>query len=330
MSGVEWVEIDANHAGQRIDNFLLARLKGVPKSRIYRILRKGEVRVNKKRVKPEYKLQNGDKVRVPPVRTAEKEGAAIVIPASIKAALESPLFEDDALLIVNKPSGLAVHGGSGLAWGAIEALRTLRPELAFLELAHRLDRATSGVLILAKSRPALLGIQAQLRRESARKIEKSYLAVLGGVGLSEPQTVTAALSVTRNAEGKKQSVVRDDAAAQPAKSVFLPMDAGEGWQQVRIQLFTGRMHQARAHAKAIERPILGDPLYGDWQANKAAQQRWQLRRTMLHSESYAFDHPVSGERMSVKATMADDMQAVLAKMRESEANGATDDAADDA
>lgn len=313
MSGVEWLEIGANHAGQRVDNFLLTRLKGVPKSRVYRLLRKGEVRVNKKRVKPEYRLQTGDVLRLPPVRVSETKAIGVV-PDSVKHALGEPIFEDEALLVINKPAGLAVHGGSGLKWGVIEALRQMRPQADFLELAHRLDRETSGVLLLAKSREALLGVQQQLRREDG-KLEKSYLAILGGKPLDSPKTVNVALEVGRNAEGKKISRVSEDAAAQTSKSVFLPIEQGEGWQSVRIQLMTGRMHQARVHAKAIQRPILGDALYGDWAANKAAQKRWGVSRVMLHSESYAFDHPLSGKRMSVKAPLAADMQAVREKMR---------------
>ena len=205
---VQLVDIDAAQAGQRVDNFLLTRLKGVPKSRIYRLLRKGEVRVNKKRIKPIYRLQAGDQLRIPPVRIAQ-EGEPVPIPGWVNPALQPALHEDDALLVVNKPPGLAVHAGSGLAFGVIEALRDAHPKWPFIELVHRLDRETSGVLILAKTRAALLAVQTQLRREEGAKVAKAYIAILAGPPLEQPQTVTARLQQSHNAQGKKTHA-RDD------------------------------------------------------------------------------------------------------------------------
>ena len=311
---VQMVEIDAGQAGQRIDNFLLTRLKGVPKSRVYRILRKGEVRVNKKRVKPVYRLQLGDEVRIPPVRMAAANEGKLILPEYIKQALQTVIYKDEALLVVNKPAGLAAHVGSGLAFGAIEALRSMHPDWSFLELTHRLDRETSGVLILAKQRAALVALQSQLRREADGVVAKSYLALLSGPRMLQPETVTLALDQQRNGQGKKQSV--PSAEGQAAKSVFLPIEPVGPYTLVRIQLHTGRMHQARAHALAIGRPIVGDPLYGDWAVNKAAKQ-WQIHRTQLHSEAYAFAHPISGEQLKLKAPLAQDMRDSIALLKAS-------------
>ena len=264
FSQVSWVLVSEHQQGQRIDNFLFRHLKGVPKSRVYRIIRKGEVRVNKARIKPEYKLQCGDKIRIPPIRLAEPNRAEFEVPAWVRAAINKPLFEDEALIVINKPSGLAVHGGSGVAFGLIEAMRQLEPDRPFLELAHRIDRETSGCIVLAKSRPVLNQLHEQFRREQG-KMEKSYLAILCG-DLQQVTTVNAALRQTRDAQGFKRVVV--DKQGQVARSTFMPLEAFERASYARILLYTGRMHQARAHAESIALPILGDKLYGNWDANK--------------------------------------------------------------
>lgn len=305
--GVSFVQIDENHHGQRLDNFLLNQLKGVPKSRIYRIVRKGEVRVNKGRVKPEYKLQSGDNVRIPPVRVASKQGDVASLPGRVRSALQTPIYEDQHIIALNKPSGLAVHGGSGTAFGVIEAMRFLYPDWPYLELAHRIDRQTSGCLLLAKSRIVLNHLHAQFRRESQQFIEKSYLAILSGEPLDEVKSVEAKIGQSRDANGIKKSKI--DTQGQSAKSVFMPLQVNDKFSYVRITLKTGRMHQARVHAAFLSRPILGDSLYGNWERNKAAKSLG-AKRCMLHSESYQFLHPVSLEVVKIKAPISDDFASV--------------------
>ncbi len=295
--------IDSCHAGQRLDNYLLSQLKGVPKSRIYKIVRKGEVRINKGRVKPDYKLQDGDVVRIPPVRVAQPNEAISHLPGWVRAAMLAPIFEDEHILAINKPSGLAVHGGSGNAYGVIEALRFLHPDWPFLELAHRIDRQTSGCLLLAKSRPVLNDLHTQFRREGESELEKTYLAFLTGAPLSEVRSVTAHIAQARNAQGIKLAKI--DPQGQSAKSVFMPLRSDKQHSFARIILHTGRMHQARVHAQFLQRPVLGDDLYGNWQANKAAQALGGSR-CMLHSATYQFVHPVSGSTTKVKAPPSED------------------------
>jgi 23S rRNA pseudouridine955/2504/2580 synthase len=310
FSTVSWIEITEHQHAQRIDNFLFRLLKGVPKSRIYRILRKGEVRVNKSRVKPEYKLQKGDTLRIPPIRTPQSEPGTIVIPAWVRAAVSQPLFEDDALIVINKPAGLAVHGGSGIEFGLIEVMRQLKPEQPFLELVHRIDRETSGCLLLAKSRPALNQLHQQFRREEGQ-MEKVYLAVLSG-GLSEVNTVNAPLLQSRDGNGMKRAVI--DPKGQAAKSTFMPIEVFDKASYVRILLYTGRMHQARVHATHLGLPILGDKLYGDRDANRKHRSTG-VKRCLLHAERYQLNHPLSGEMMQFNAPLPRDFNDVLMTLR---------------
>lgn len=310
FSQVSWVIVSEHQLGQRIDNFLFRHLKGVPKSRVYRILRKGEVRVNKSRIKPEYKLQVGDKIRIPPVRVAESNSQELDIPAWVRDAIKRPLFEDEALIVINKPSGLAVHGGSGVAFGLIEAMRQLEPDRPFLELAHRIDRETSGCIVLAKSRPVLNQLHEQFRREQG-KMEKSYLAILSGT-LKQVTTVNSALRQTRDAQGMKRMVV--DSRGQAARSTFMPLETFKMASYVRILLYTGRMHQARVHADSMALPILGDQLYGNWDINKQLRTMG-VKRCMLHAERYQFDHPLSGKLLRLDAPLPKDFQDVMANFR---------------
>lgn len=314
FSQVSWVLVSEHQQGQRIDNFLFRHLKGVPKSRVYRILRKGEVRVNKSRIKPEYKLQNGDKIRIPPIRLAVPNRQAFDVPAWVRAAIDKPLFEDEALIVINKPSGLAVHGGSGVAFGLIEAMRQLVPDRPFLELAHRIDRETSGCIILAKSRPALNQLHEQFRREQG-KLEKSYLAILSG-DLQQVTTINSALRQARDAQGMKRVVV--DKQGQAARSTFMPLETFKQASYARILLYTGRMHQARVHADSIAFPILGDKLYGNWDVNKQVRAKG-VKRCMLHAERYQFDHPLSGKLLRLDAPLPKDFKDVLANFRRSNA-----------
>lgn len=311
FSNVSWVDIGEGQHGQRIDNFLFKHLKGVPKSRVYRILRKGEVRVNKGRVQPSYKLQTGDKLRIPPIRTAQLNSDELIVPAWVTAAIDKPIYEDEVLFVINKPAGLAVHGGSGIAFGLIEAVRKLRPQASFMELVHRIDRETSGCIILAKTRPALNKLHQQFRREEGQ-LQKSYLSVLSGQ-LSEVKTVTAALQQTRDDKGMKRVMV--DSAGQKAKSTFMPITAFGGVASyVRIQLYTGRMHQARVHAASIGLPILGDKIYGNWEVNRKMQKQ-SVSRCLLHAERYQLEHPETGKQLQLIAPLPQEFSRVLENLQ---------------
>ncbi|MEE9447761.1 MAG: RluA family pseudouridine synthase [Arenicellales bacterium] len=311
FSQVSWQEIDEHSVGQRIDNFLMRILKGVPKSRVYRILRKGEVRVNKKRAKPDYKLKLGDQLRIPPIRVAQKNDNELILPAWVRAAIDQPIFEDEAMIAINKPSGLAVHGGSGIEFGLIEAMRQLKPDWPFLELVHRIDRETSGCILLAKSRTVLNELHTQFRRE-AGQVGKSYLALLSG-DLSEITTVNSALLQSRDEKGMKR--VNVDESGQSAKSTFMPLETFKQASYVRIQLYTGRMHQARVHAASLDLPILGDKIYGDWEANRAMKPLG-VKRCMLHAERYQLNHPLTGKLVQFKAPMPEDFERALQALSE--------------
>ena len=297
---VVWSEVDETSQGQRIDNFLLKVLKGVPKSHIYRILRSGQVRVNSGRVDATYRLQGGDRIRIPPVRTGRRAPAS-VLPAS-RPAFQS-LLEDDWLLAINKPAGIAVHGGSGVSQGVIERLRAQRPDLKFLELAHRLDRDTSGVLLLAKKRSALTALHAQLREGS---IDKRYLVLVLGRWRNRKQSVQMPLHkfVTR---GGERRVVVDEAGAA-AHTLFTLVKRWPHFSLLEAQLKTGRTHQIRVHLEHLGHPIAGDDKYGDFVANKALSARG-LKRMYLHATSIAFRHPESGRRVHVVAPVPAELSA---------------------
>lgn len=310
FSQVSWVIVSEHQQGQRIDNFLFRHLKGVPKSRVYRILRKGEVRVNKSRTKPEYKLQNGDKIRIPPIRVSGSSTQEFEVPGWVRNAIKQPIFEDEALIVINKPSGLAVHGGSGVAFGLIEAMRQLEPDRPFLELAHRIDRETSGCIVLAKSRQVLNQLHEQFRREQG-KMEKSYLAIISG-DLQQVTSVNSALRQTRDTKGMKRVVV--DSQGQAARSTFMPLESFQQASYARVLLYTGRMHQARAHADSIDLPILGDKLYGNWDVNRRVRVMG-VKRCMLHAERYQLDHPLSGNLLRLDAPLPVDFKDVLENFR---------------
>ena len=281
---VRWIDVVDEEAGQRIDNYLLARLKGVPKSRIYRILRSGEVRINSKRVEASQRVAAGDRIRVPPVRTAERDDP---VPAPhFKLPI---LFEDEAFVAIDKPSGLAVHGGSGVAHGVIESLRSMRPQARFLELAHRLDRETSGVLLVAKRRTALTALHERLRN---RNMDKRYLVGVAGRFRNEMQRVRAALEKRTTAAGEKRVSVSE--SGQQAETVFRRLARGGEFSLLEAELLTGRTHQIRVHLAHLGHPVLGDDKYGDFELNKRLR-REGLKRMFLHAHSLAFDHPLTGE-----------------------------------
>ncbi len=295
-----WLEVDEGGAGQRIDNFLVSRLKGVPKSHVYRILRSGEVRVNSGRVAASHRLQLGDRVRVPPIRVAEREAGPAPAPA-----MELPvLFEDDHVLAVDKPAGLAVHGGSGVAHGAIERLRSARPEAKFLELVHRLDRETSGVLLLAKKRSALVALQDALRE---RGMDKRYLAAVAGRVRDELRRVKVALRKFATAEGDRRVAV-DEREGRAAETVFRRLARNDEFSLLEAELLTGRTHQIRVHLAHIGNPILGDAKYGDFALNKALRKRG-LKRMFLHAARLAFTHPATGERVVVRSPLPAELEA---------------------
>jgi len=311
--GVQHVTVDAGHAGQRLDNFLLTALKGVPRTHVYRLLRKGEVRVNKGRSKPDYRLQEGDVVRLPPVRRAESNGKNLAALAAASGRLdwllERVLYEDESLLVIDKPSGLAVHGGSGVSVGLIEALRELRPHTPFLELAHRLDRDTSGCLLIAKSRPALMHLHDLLREGG---LDKRYLALVAGPWRGGTRHVDAALEATRPQSGERR--VEVDEEGKESASDFTPREKFADTALVEVRLLTGRMHQARVHAAHIGHPIAGDDKYGERDFNQR-MKRQGLTRLFLHAARLEFRHPLGGRKMRIEAPLPIELERVLEKLR---------------
>jgi 23S rRNA pseudouridine955/2504/2580 synthase len=300
-AAVSWIDVSEDEAGQRIDNYLLARLKGVPKSRIYRILRSGEVRINSKRVAASDRVAAGARIRVPPVRVAARDEA---VPAPhYKLPI---LYEDEAILAIDKPAGIAVHGGSGVAHGVIESLRSMRPEARFLELAHRLDRETSGVLLLAKKRSALTALHEMMR---TRTMDKRYLVAVAGRFRNERQRVRAALAKHVNREGEKRVSVAE--GGQEAETIFRRISRGSDASLLEAELVTGRTHQIRVHLAHLGHPVLGDDKYGDYELNHALRKNG-LKRMFLHAASLAFTHPLTGEALRIEAPLP----AELARFRD--------------
>ena len=310
-ASVKMLEISDDEAGQRIDNYLLTKLKGVPKSLIYRIVRKGEVRVNKGRVKPEYKLQAGDIVRVPPVRVSEKMQAPISNKLNKVASLEKQIiFEDDCLLVLNKPSGIAVHGGSGLSFGVIEGLRALRPEARFLELVHRLDRDTSGILLVAKKRSALRNLHEQLR---IKTVQKDYLALVRGQWQSHVKVIQAPLLKNELASGERIVKVSQD--GKPSETRFSIEERYPNATLIKASPVTGRTHQIRVHTLHAGHPIAMDDKYGDKDFD-TEMRLLGLNRLFLHAASIRFEHPKTGETLRLNAPLDDNMKAILKKLRD--------------
>jgi 23S rRNA pseudouridine955/2504/2580 synthase len=308
QTGVEIVEISVDLAGQRLDNFLLNRLKGAPRSLIYRIVRRGEVRVNKGRIRPDYRLKAGDTVRIPPVRLAPRP-APIRPSERILHQLDAAiLYEDDRLLILNKPSGLAVHGGSGLSYGVIEGLRALRPKAPYLELVHRLDRDTSGCLLIAKKRSALRRLHEMLRNN---RMDKRYLALLRGEWQDGSRRITAPL--LKNVLSSGERMVRVDPAGKPALSIFRPLAVGKTASLVEVKLETGRTHQVRVHAASQDHPIAGDDKYGDADFNRRIRQIG-LKRLFLHASALRFQLAEGETAIEVTAPLDNDLQHVLQRL----------------
>jgi 23S rRNA pseudouridine955/2504/2580 synthase len=293
---VTWLEVGEESAAQRIDNFLLRQLKGVPKSHVYRVLRSGEVRVNSGRVKPDYRVRIGDKVRIPPIRVAAANPKPPAKPFGLPI-----VHEDSSLLVVDKPSGVAVHGGSGVSFGVIELLRAARPEAKLLELAHRLDRDTSGLLIVAKKRSALVELHRMLRDG---EVEKIYEAFVKGRWKGGPRELKDSLHKYVTAKGERRVSVHDD--GQSAITKVKPLQAGENVSHLELRLMTGRTHQIRVHLAHAGHPVLGDDKYGDFELNRALA-RQGVKRLFLHARRLAFKHPADGKAIVLESPLPDDM-----------------------
>jgi 23S rRNA pseudouridine955/2504/2580 synthase len=307
---VQFIEITDSNAGQRLDNFLLSLEKGVPKSRLYRALRKGEVRVNKGRKKQTYKLQLGDTVRIPPLRVTEKTISNTVSDFLRQQLNECVLHEDDDLLILNKPSGLAVHAGSGIEQGIIEALRIIRSELPFLELVHRLDRDTSGCLLLAKSRTALLNLQQQMIEHD---INKRYLTLLKGSWGHDEKKIIAPLLKNTMSAGERMVQVNEE--GKYAETLFIPLQQFVDAQLTEVVLFTGRTHQIRVHAKHIGHPLAGDDKYGQRAFNKQMKKAG-LKRLFLHAWKLGITHPKTNQALNIEAPIPNTLQTLINKMKD--------------
>jgi 23S rRNA pseudouridine955/2504/2580 synthase len=315
---VKLVKVDEDSAGQRLDNFLISRLKGVPKTHVYRIIRSGEVRVNKGRAAAETRVLAGDLVRLPPVRVSEKMAEKLENPPP---AREFPvLFEDEHLIAIDKPAGVAVHGGSGVSFGVIEQLRQARPGARFLELVHRLDRETSGILLVAKRRSALTRLQDQFR---GRETGKTYLALVVGAWPANKKVIDVPLHKYLRADGERRVkvVARDDpdgmrsvTLVKAAQRISLgdgERGSGAGANRVftllEVTIRTGRTHQIRVHLASQGHPIAGDDKYGDFELNKLLQKQG-LKRMFLHAWRLQFDHPASGERIELLAALPPDLK----------------------
>ncbi|HEU0203356.1 MAG TPA: RluA family pseudouridine synthase [Burkholderiaceae bacterium] len=304
---VAYLQVTAAAAGQRLDNFLLRVAKGVPKSHVYRIVRSGEVRVNKARAKAEQRLEEGDEVRIPPLRvgdSAGREGRGPVVPA-----VPPVLYEDEHLMAVDKPAGLAAHGGSGVSFGLIEQVRAARPNQAFLELVHRLDRETSGLLLLAKTRRALVGLHEALRGGA---VEKHYLALVVGHWHNDRQHVRAGLRKFLTTEGERRVAV--DPEGLPSHTVFNLQRRFGAYSLLEAELKTGRTHQIRVHLAHLGFPIIGDDKYGDFALNKRLAKGEvgpRFGRMFLHAASMRFHHPVSSVPLALESPLPPDCQEFL-------------------
>jgi len=297
---VRFLQIETEQAGQRIDNFLLRECKGVPKSHIYKAIRNGEVRVNKGRIQADYRLEEGDTVRVPPLRLPKPDEPRPVPPAAFPV-----VYEDDALIVIDKPAGVAVHGGSGVSFGVIEQLRASRPEARFLELAHRLDRETSGLLMIAKKRSALVALHDMLRESRGRK---RYLALVVGDWVNDRQHLRQPLLKWLTPSGERR--VRVDASGKQAHTIVTLKKRYGRYTLVEAELRTGRTHQIRVHLASAGHPIVGDEKYGP-DAERARFARLGLNRMFLHAAWLSIPHPLTGEMLDLHAPLPAPCQHIL-------------------
>ena len=304
-AAVQHLTVDEGGAGQRLDNFLIKVLKGAPKTLVYRIIRSGEVRVNKGRAAADTRLEVGDEVRVPPLRLTEKT-------ENVAPAREFPvLFEDEHLLAINKPAGVAVHGGSGVSHGVIEQLRRARPQAKFLELVHRLDKETSGILLIAKKRGALVALQDYFRH---RQAHKTYAALVIGAWPEQKKVIDVALHKYLTAEGERRvkAVAQDDDAGRRSISIVRVVQRYEQYSLLDVTIKTGRTHQIRVHLSHEGHPIVGDDKYGDFALNKQlAKGDARFVRMFLHARYLRLPHPVTGEDLVLEAPIPPDCQALL-------------------
>ena len=307
---VQWVDIAPEQAGQRIDNFLMTRLKGAPRALIYRIVRKGEVRVNKKRVKVDYRLQAGDLVRVPPLRLAPKEAVKDVSDNLRDLLVGSVIMEGPDWMVLNKPSGLAVHGGSGVKIGLIEALRQVRNDLSFLELVHRLDRDTSGCLLLAKSRDALVTLNEALKKHG---MDKRYLALVAGRWPARKTYESARLDRFDAGNGERR--VRVDPNGKVSRTHFSVVETFEKVTLIEAEPVTGRTHQIRVHAAHAGHALLGDDKYATRESGLLTKQLG-LGRLFLHARSLTFPEPGNGRPVTVKAPLPEALEETLKRARQ--------------
>ena len=308
---VSLIAVAEHEEGQRLDNYLIKILKGVPKSHIHRIIRAGEVRLNKKRCKPDSRIQTGDLLRIPPVRTAEKQRSSENRAQAVPAREFTIIYEDDALLVIDKPAGTAVHGGSGVSFGVIEQIRRARPDARYLELVHRLDKDTSGLLMIAKKRSALVKLHEAIRNDHPKKI---YLAL--GVGKLPNNGFHVKLPLFKYTGAQGEKMVRVSEDGQSAHTIFRVLNrfSDDLLHQVGLShltlvqatLKTGRTHQIRVHLQSQHCPIAGDERYGDYQANKRLQ-KLGLKRMFLHAAELHLDHPLTGEKLILKAPLPQDL-----------------------
>ncbi|RYX89152.1 MAG: RluA family pseudouridine synthase [Comamonadaceae bacterium] len=301
------VTVDEDSAGQRLDNFLIRHLKGVPKTHVYRIIRSGEVRVNKGRASADTRVEAGDTVRLPPVRTSEKAQDKLDRPAPPR---EFPLlYEDEHVLAIDKPAGVAVHGGSGVSFGVIEQLRQARPAAKFLELVHRLDRDTSGILLVARKRSALTRLQDQFRD---RETGKTYLALVQGAWPANNKVIDTPLHKYQLPDGERRVkvVARDDPDGMRSITLVKVAKKLEGFTLLEVTIKTGRTHQIRVHLASQGHPIAGDDKYGEFELNKALQKQG-LRRMFLHAWKLRFAHPQSGEEVNLESPLPTELAAFV-------------------
>ncbi|MDO6745771.1 23S rRNA pseudouridine(955/2504/2580) synthase RluC [Gilvimarinus sp. 1_MG-2023] len=313
---VQLLEVDADLAGQRIDNFLVARLKGVPRTHVYKLLRKGEVRVNKGRIKADYRIKAGDMVRLPPIKVAARTPPGKLTQGLGRKLSEAVLYEDDGMLVINKPPGIAVHGGSGVNLGLIEALRQLRPEARYLELVHRLDRDTSGCIMVAKKRSYLRHLQQCLREKTAGadSITKVYQALAVGRWPKGAAEVRAPL-LKLDLAGGKERIVKVHSDGKHSLTRFKVLERYEGFTLLEARPVTGRTHQIRVHAQYKQCPLLGDEKYGRDEVN-LQMRKLGAKRLFLHASSLTFHLPHELGRVTVEAPLADDLALFIQKLQE--------------
>jgi 23S rRNA pseudouridine955/2504/2580 synthase len=309
---VSYARVEEDSAGQRLDNYLLRICKGVPKSHIYRIVRSGEVRIDGKRAEASTRLVAGNEVRIPPIRLAKRDAAESAAASGARRLVFDVLFEDEALLVLAKPAGLAVHGGSGVDFGLIEALRAQRPEAKFLELAHRLDRETSGILLVGKKRSALKVLHDMFRQGGA---DKRYLALVAGEWTEKLKDVRLPLDKFLTEGGERRVAV----AAEPdegryAHSVFRKVDSGRRFSLVEAQIKTGRTHQIRVHLAHLGFPIAGDDKYGDFALNKSVAPQG-LKRMFLHAWRMRFPHPITGQTLSFEVPLPRELAGFIDRLK---------------